>query len=222
MAAAASPDEEARFAGRDHLAGYSVGAYWTHYGAWGWYLDGIVQGTRYDLKGESTRLPALDTDGWGFAASLEGGYPFKLFGLTTEPQAQVVYQTVSLAGASDIAAQVRFDDIESLAGRVGVRFASTWRMPDGLWGPMQTGLATAWFRPSYWREFSGDPRTLFSSETGFVPFRGNLGEDWVELNAGITLQVDRTTSLYASGSYQIDLDGQGEGWDGKVGLRVNW
>jgi outer membrane autotransporter protein len=216
-------------AGRDRFAAYSVGGYWTHYGAWGWYLDGIVQGTFYDVRDESTRLPALETDGWGFAASLEAGIPFKglfgrpgrLGGVTVEPQAQLVYQTIDLGDSGDIAAQVRFDDVESFAGRVGVRFATSWAMQAllGLHPPLAT---TAWFRPSYWHEFNDDPRTLFSSEIGFLPFRANIAEDWVELNTGFTVQVDRHTALFATASYDVATDNDGEAWQGRIGLKVVW
>jgi outer membrane autotransporter protein len=215
-------------AGRDRFAAYSVGSYWTHYGAWGWYLDSLVQGTFYDVRDESTRLPALEDNGWGFAASLEAGLPFKGLlgglglpgGLTVEPQAQLLYQTINLGDSSDIAARVRFDDVDSLAGRLGVRFATKWAMP-GFWG-LSPAPGTVWFRPSYWHEFSDDARTLFSSEIGFVPFRANIAENWVELNTGLTVQVGRNTALFASGSYDIDVDGNGEAWDGKVGLKVVW
>jgi outer membrane autotransporter protein len=210
--------------GRDSFAAYSVGAYWTHYGALGWYLDGVVQGTFYDVRGQSTRIPALETDGWGFAASIEGGYPFRglfggwgLGGLSLEPQAQLLYQTIDLGDTRDIGAQVRFDDIESLAGRLGLRFAGTGPMP-WLW----PGQVTAWLRPSVWHEFSSDPRTLFSSQIGFLPFRANVGEWWAEIATGLTVQVDRNTALFASASYNADLDGDGEAWDGKIGFKVAW
>jgi outer membrane autotransporter protein len=214
-------------AGRDRFAAYTVGGYWTHYGAWDWYLDAVVQGTFYDVRDESMRLPALETDGWGLTASLEAGIPFKglfggpglLGGLTVEPQAQLVYQTIDLDDSSDMAARVRFDDVESLAGRLGVRFATKWAMP-GLWGP--PALGTAWFRPSYWHEFSDDARTLFSSALGFLPFRANIAKDWVELNTGLTAQVDHQTALFASVNYDIAADGDGEAWEGKIGLKVVW
>jgi outer membrane autotransporter protein len=214
--------------GRDSFAAYSVGAYWTHYGAWGWYLDSVVQGTFYDAKAQSVRIPALETDGWGFAASIEAGYPVKgllggwaFGGLSIEPQAQLVYQSIDLGDTRDIAAQVRFDDVESLAGRVGVRFATSGLMP-ALWGLHPPLATTAWFRPSYWHEFNDDPRTLFSSEIGFLPFRANIAENWVELNTGLAVQVDRHTALFTSGSYDIDTEGDGEAWQGKIGLKVSW
>ena len=57
---------------------------------------------------------------------------------------------------------------------------------------------------------------------GFSALRADLGEAWVELNTGFTLQVDRFTSLYANGSYQLGVEGDSEAWTGKIGLRVNW
>ena len=213
-------------AGRDTFTAYTGGGYLTLFGPTGLYLDGVVQGTFYDMKAQSTRIPALETDGWGLASSLEAGVPWRfggLFGgLIVEPQAQLVYQSVDLDTGRDIGAIVRFDDVESLAGRLGVRFATTWAMPTGFWGLPQPGLVTAWFRPNYWHEFSGSPRTSFSSETGFIPFQADLGEAWVELNSGISARVDRFTELYANGSYQFGVEGDSDAWGGKVGLRVNW
>jgi outer membrane autotransporter protein len=205
---------DGRLAGRDSFTNYTVGGYWTWFGQPGWYLDGVVQGTWYDVKAQSTRMPALETDGWGLGTSLEAGYPFRLFGgWTVEPQAQLVYQTVELGSASDIAARVRFDDVDSLAGRLGVRLVTSWLAPAPV---------TAWVRPSIWQDVLGEPNTLFSSQTGFIPFRADLGETWVEINAGIAAQVGRNTALFASGSYEVGVDGRSDAWDGKLGLRVAW
>nr|WP_231712257.1 autotransporter domain-containing protein [Vineibacter terrae] len=56
-----------------------MGAYWTHLGPSGWYLDAIVQGTIYVVSSDAHRgIPKMKTDGGGVAASLEGGYPFQL------------------------------------------------------------------------------------------------------------------------------------------------
>ena len=188
----------------------------------GWYLDSVVQATFYDIDGDSNRLPALHTEGWGLGGSLEGGAPFKFGGgWQIEPQAQLIFQTININQGSDVGATVRFQDVDSLAGRVGVRLANTWMMPSML-GMSQPMLVTGWFRPNLWHEFLGDPKTLFSSETGFIPFRADLGGSWVELNGGISAQINRTTSLYANTSYQIGLDGDSTAWDAKVGLKFNW
>ncbi len=71
------------------------------------------------MRSASTSLPALTTKGWGFASSLEAGYPIHLGGgFIVEPQAQIVYQNVSLGDASDTAATVQFRNADSIAARI--------------------------------------------------------------------------------------------------------
>jgi autotransporter family porin len=206
------------FAGANNLQGYSLGGYWTHFGATGWYLDAILQGTWYDVRSASTALPALTTNGWGFASSLEAGYPIKLGGgFIIEPQAQIVYQNVSLGDSGDTAAAVQFRNADSVAARIGARVARTWSMDS-----TQLRSITAWVRPSFWNEFSGNPQTLFSSEAGPVPFRSDLGGGWFEFNAGVDAKITTATSLFASGGYQVSTDGNMTAYNGKGGLRVSW
>jgi autotransporter family porin len=207
-------------AGDDKFSAASFGGYWTHFGPTGWYVDAIAQGTWYDMRGESTRRElSLSTDGLGFAGSLEAGQPIRLGnGFFVEPQAQVVYQTISFEDARDLGATVRFRDVDSLAGRIGVRIARTFAFDAGP----QPRLITAWLRPNLWREFRGDPKTEFSSETGFIPFHASLRSTWFELNAGFSGEVAPGTALYANGSYNVALDGDGTAYTGKAGLRVSW
>jgi outer membrane autotransporter protein len=108
-------------AGTDRFTGYSAGGYWTHFGPNGWYVDAVVQGTWYDAEADSESGQFdLETEGFGIATSLEGGYPFRLGGVwIVEPQAQLIYQWIELDDADDQAAEVRFRDVESLVGRVG-------------------------------------------------------------------------------------------------------
>ncbi|MGY3618842.1 autotransporter outer membrane beta-barrel domain-containing protein [Bradyrhizobium sp. USDA 10063] len=207
------------FAGNDRLNAYSLGGYWTHFGAPGWYVDAILQGTWYDAKGISGRLPTLTTNGWGFAGSLEAGYPIKLGGgFIVEPQAQIVYQTVSLDDGNDTAASVQFRNVESLAARIGARIARTWSLDDSS----QPRSITAWIRPSLWNEFRGTPRTLFSSADGPVPFQSNIGGTWFELNAGMNAQITRATSLFANVGYQVSTNADTTTYSGKVGMRMAW
>ncbi|WP_170850359.1 MULTISPECIES: autotransporter outer membrane beta-barrel domain-containing protein [unclassified Beijerinckia] len=206
--------------GRSDFTGYTLGAYWTHFGASGWYLDGVAQVTRYDVISTANRgLRSLNTNGVGFAASLEGGYPFRFSnGYFIEPQAQLVYQKINLNGASDGAAMVRFSDVDSLAGRIGVRLGRTWALDNGP----APRLITAWLRPNLWHEFRGDPKTEFSSATGFIPFRADLGGTWFEINAGISGQLNKNVSVYANASYETRFTGSSSAYNGKLGVRVNW
>jgi outer membrane autotransporter protein len=213
-------------AGDDTFQGYSIGGYWTHYTPQDAYLDAVIMGTWYDAKGESTRFPALKTDGFGFASSLEGGYPFRFAGgFIAEPQAQLIYQTVNLDNAHDIGAFVHFDDVDALTGRVGIRFVQSWATTQtGIsgYGLYDKGRLTAWFRPNIWYEFLGDPKTKISSEDGFVPFSSQIDGTTLELNAGLTLDVAANTAIYANTSYDIGLDGDSHAYDGKLGLKVSW
>lgn len=211
--------------GTDSFRAYTLGGYWTHFGATGWYVDTVLQGTYYDVLGGISQTPGalqITTSGRAIAASLEGGYKFNLpQGYFIEPQAQLVYQNVDLSGAQDAAAQIRFGNVDSIAGRIGARFGRTWSLDD----QRADGFArtiTAWLRPNFWHEFRGDTMTQFSSDTGFVPFRSDLGGSWGELNAGINGQIDRHTTLFANVSYQQRFDGQTNAYDGKLGIRVNW
>jgi len=204
--------------GDSDFAAYSLGGYWTHFGPTGWYTDAILQGTFYDINSTANRgLPALKTAGQGVAASLESGYPFKFAGgWFIEPQAQLVYQTINIHDANDIAAQVRFADVDSLLGRIGARFGRSWAIDGGL------RTITAWIRPNLWNEFRGNPTTSFSSATGFIPFHADLGGLWGEVNVGVSGRVSTNTTLYANASYQSRFDGGGFAYNGKAGVRVNW
>ncbi len=209
-------------AGRNTIDATSLGAYWTHFGASGWYLDGVVQGTWYDAKADSRRGFELNRDAFGFAASLEGGYPIALGqGWIIEPQAQIVYQTISSGKASDGVALVRYSDADSFAGRIGARLARSWTLEDAASGG-RPRMLTAWLKASLWNEFLGNPKTSFSSATGFIPFRSDLGGSWAELKAGVDAQVARNVALYASAGYSVGLNGRAHAYDGRLGVKVNW
>ena len=165
--------------GEDDFDAYSIGGYWTHFGENDWYLDGVLQGTWYDMDMTARRgLRDGDTDGFGFAASLEAGYPFQLgIGWLLEPQAQLVYQTLDIDDFNDGAADVRYSDTDSLAGRIGARVARDWDV--GREGA-DSASSALWGRGDIWHEFLGEPTTEFSSATGFIPFyrrpRRQLGD----------------------------------------------
>ena len=206
--------------GDDNFTGYTLGGYWTHFGAPGWYIDAVAQGTYYDVHSTANRgIPELTTHGLGFGGSLEGGYPLHFAGgYFIEPQAQLVYQHVDLSNSSDIGASVRFDDVDSLAGRIGARFGRTWALEGGP----NPRLITAWLRPNFWYEFLGDPKTQFSSADGFIPFRADLGGPWFEINAGVSGQIDKRADLFANVSYQTKFNDNNYAIAGKVGVRMLW
>ncbi len=216
-----------RDAGTNRFNAFSAGGYWTRYGADDWYIDSLVQGTWYNVSAQTAfnnvfGLPNQDVDGFGFGASLEGGYPFQLGGgWQIEPQAQLIYQTVSFGSFHDLGSEVSFDDYNSLAGRLGARAARNWAMEPGS-ASAPPRLATFWGQLDLWQEFLGDATTTFSSAQGSVPFSTDLDETWIEASLGATLQMNANASLYGNVGYQTTFDGDAWGVDGKIGLRVNW
>jgi fibronectin-binding autotransporter adhesin len=215
-------------AGTNSFDAYSLGAYATHYGASGWYVDSVLQGTWYEnVKAQSSRnLMAsspvdvgLESKGFGVAASIEVGYPLELTdNWILEPQAQVVYQRVALNSASDVAANVRFAPATSMAERIGARLSTTRELDRGV----ESRLITPWVEANLWHESRGDNKTEISSEDGFVPFHSKLGGNWTEVGAGVTGQITRNTSLFAHASYEFGLDGERQANSYAVGVRVNW
>lgn len=218
---------ETRDAGRNDFDAYSVGGYWTRLGDNGWYLDGVLQGTWYNMTTSSNRatefgFPDQDVKGFGFAASLEGGYPFDLGNQwQIEPQAQLVWQTINFDDFNDGAADIRYDDLNSLAGRIGARISRTWAVEEAT-STEPARLATIWGRVNLWHEFTAKAQVDISSATGFVPFKSDLEETWIEIGGGATRQITKNMSLYGNVSYSTTFDADNYAWNGKLGMRVNW
>ncbi|MDH4981827.1 autotransporter outer membrane beta-barrel domain-containing protein [Hyphomicrobium sp. D-2] len=211
-------------AGENSFMAYSWGAYWTHYTPDNAYVDALLLGSWYDIDAKSNRIPKMKTDGGAFGASLEGGYPVYTGpgGFSIEPQAQLAYQTINLNNGSDVAAQVHFDNVNSLVGRVGVRFAQDFGTPTWLTGSPST--FTAWVRPNFWYEFLGDPKTKFSSATGFIPFAADMGGTTFEINTGFSTDIGDGAAIYANASYLVGIGEHADGnaYDGKLGVKVAW
>lgn len=209
-----------RSAGDDTLTNYSIGGYWTHFWPSGGYLDGVVQGSWYDAKATPLYLPALRTDGEGVAASLEGGYPFAYQKNTIiEPQAQLIYEEISFGKGSDTAATVKFRNVNSLLGRLGIRFAKTWQWDKNV----DYKRVIAWVRPNFWYNFQGSSKTLFSYEGGYLPFVSEIGGSWLGINLGVNAKLTEAVSLFANGTYDNRITGSASyAYNGKLGIRTAW
>src|SRR5690606_9781878 len=97
----------------------SFGGYWTHIGPRGWYVDGIVMGTWFSGDATSRGNVGIDIDGTAITASLEGGYPFALTqNWTLEPQAQLIWNHLSLDTQADRFSSVSFDTDDVVTGRL--------------------------------------------------------------------------------------------------------
>ncbi|WP_370599655.1 autotransporter outer membrane beta-barrel domain-containing protein [Pseudomonas nitroreducens] len=213
---------DGRDAGDSTLSAYGIGGYWTHFGPEGWYLDGVLQFNRFDIDARANESSSLKTRGHGVTASLEAGYPFKLDrdkNLHIEPQAQLIVSKIKLDGGHDGAADVRFDDVDSLTGRLGVRIDKDWFREDDKG---QLHRTNAWVRPGVWHEFKGKTKTEFSSADGAIPFDTDMSGTWGELNLGVDYQLNDRTSVTGSLGVQKAFDGEGRSYEGILGIKVKF
>lgn len=209
-------------AGTASMDGYALGGYWTRKGTSGWYVDGVLQGTRYDnVKTQSVFAEAFSTDGWGVAASLEGGYPLSLApGWALEPQGQLVYQWTKFDDSADRMGRISFDDTSTLYGRIGARLTHRIAQDEG------SQDLTAWARLNIWHAFDSDATTTFASLQGTNPVAlgAPLGAStWAQIGIGLAGQISRNASAFGSVDYNRSLDSDdSHGWGGRVGVRFKW
>jgi len=208
-------------AGSVDFEGYSLGAYWTHFGPSGWYLDAVAQATYYaDMTARSVDGDMLETAGWGLLASIETGYPIPLpAGWQIEPQAQLVYQSVDLDGAADDVSQVDFGRAEGLRGRLGVRIVKDWS------GGGKLPAVATWLRANVWHEFLGEPETTISDLDGLNPLAvtSDIGGTTGEVELGLSAELSDRASAFATGHVAFALDGADRtGYGGRAGFRLEW
>jgi len=203
-------------AGTTSLDALTLGGYWTHYGDVGQYLDAVMQATFYNFTTASERITAAHTQGIGYAASLEGGYPLSLGeGWIIEPQAQAVLQLFDISGFNDGFADISYSDTASLVGRLGVRVAHDFSL-------REDNDLTAWGRLNLFHEFLGTPTTTFSSADGPLPFTADLRDTWLQLAIGGDYDLNETSSAFAQVSYDTTFDGASHAFEAKLGLKGRW
>ena len=201
------------------LDAWSGGAYWTHVGPGGWYLDTVLQATRYGGSA-TTDFAKLDTTGTGFISSLEGGYPFALPqfgpGFVIEPQAQILWQRVAFEHDNDGLGDVGLGTTSGTSGRVGVR--AKWTIltaADQVWQP--------YVRVNIWEDWGAQARTIFSgTDVTELLARGKR----LQFGGGLTTKINPNLSLYANADYEFAVSntdgGKRDGIRGAVGLRYSW
>lgn len=208
-------DPEGGEEGEASLDGYTVGAYWTHIGAAGWYLDAVAQWTWFDnIEASSANGIRIETDGWATTASLEAGYPVELGNdWALEPQAQIIWQHQELDDTTDIAAIVKWETSDSFLGRVGTRIVKS------------LDHAAIWGQASLLSAFGEDLETTLTNLQGDNPttFKSSLGGTWAQVGLGASVQVAENAALFGSGDYSFSVDdGDSDAWSGRGGLKFTW
>jgi outer membrane autotransporter protein len=205
-------DESAKV-GTMNLNGYSLGAYWTRLGLDNGYIEGMVSATLHGGDIASDRGIGADMDGTTIAASLESGYPFALNDVfTIEPQAQVIWQNVSLGDTSDSFTSIRYNSFDTFVGRLGLRLEARHVVEDI---PVQAFLGTNVWHSSEMTSVAAFNLDSIETRIG--------GWTTLEIKGGVTARLTEQLDLYASLGYSTDLDGDSEdGISGNLGVRVRW
>lgn len=205
--------------GRLKMNGPSVGAYWTHFGPSGWYVDAVLQGSWFDAKATSFYGAGLSTNATGYTASLEAGYPIHFGqdnGWVIEPQAQIVYQGMSANRSRDQYSSVDWNAGEAWTGRLGARLQYTGRDDKGtLWQP--------YARVNLWHAFSGSDSTTFDASSPII--KTGFGDTALEVGGGVTARVSQNVSFYGQASHRWSLEANRSrqtATAGTFGIRVNW
>jgi outer membrane autotransporter protein len=198
--------------GKITLKSNSLGAYWTHFGPSGWYVDGVLMQTWFDGAPRSNRGVGTSTDGNAFAASIEGGYPIVLGnGWSLEPQAQLIWQRVSLDSTQDRYSTIVYEDTNGVTGRLGARLQGALQQGKVLWQP--------WLKANLWRGARGSDAVVF----GGVPIATRSDATALELGAGIDIKISKSVDFYATVGYTTDVDGDHrKSVSGNAGLRAAW
>ena len=204
--------------GTVNLNAYSGGAYWTHYGPGGWYVDAVLQGTHYD-GAATTQYARLPISGSGFATSLEAGYPFSLplgLGFVLEPQAQIIWQHVGLSEENDGLGSVDPGSTSGVTGRLGVRGQWTIERANGqVWQP--------YARANLWRDWGARATTTYSGADQ-VPLTQQFTR--MDFAVGMSAKLDTRMSLYGQFGYQFSINdsatGSRKGVWGDIGIRYLW
>jgi outer membrane autotransporter protein len=205
--------------GKLNLDAYSGGAYWTHVGPGGWYLDAVVQVTVYSDDASTAYAHLSGTNGTGFLASLEGGYPISLSlwpRFVLEPQAQILWQHVGFSQAYDGEGQVALGSTNGPTGRIGLLAESTVVTDGGqVWKP--------YVRANLWESWGAQATTVFGGSSDQVPLLEQA--TWLELAGGGMVKVNPNWSLHAQAGYQVAVapaDVRRNGFTGDIGLRYTW
>lgn len=200
------------------LNGYSLGAYWTHLGATGWYVDTVMQGTHFDGHAQ-TIYARLPVSGYGFDASLEVGYPIALAwgpNFELEPQAQFIWQHIDFGKANDGEGIVDLGATSGATGRLGVRGRWTVTEASGtVWQP--------YVRFNLWQNWGADAKTTYASVDQTPLYQATT---LAELAVGLTATLTSHINLYGQLGYQHAINasesGQRKGVWGDVGMRLAW
>jgi outer membrane autotransporter protein len=204
---------EGKRAGEIELEGDSLGVYWTLTDPLGAYLDTVAMYTWLDGDNRSERGLKIDNEGHVTTLSAEVGYPIAVASnWVVEPQAQAIYQKVSLDSQDDGISHVSFKSDSAWTGRVGARLKGRYEVSGR---PLEPYL-----RANIWHSFSATDTVTFDHVDQIDTQQRASSAD---LGVGVVVSLAESVSVYAGVDYTSNIDSnQQRGTFGNLGLRVSW
>jgi outer membrane autotransporter protein len=209
-------------AGQNRFTTASLGAYGTHYGSNGWYVDGVLQATWYlsAMANPDQRTEGISTQAHGIGGSVEaGGIPWSpTDSLKLQPLWQLIYQSISIDDAANDFSAVQFGRAQSLASRLGAALSGDW-----IVGQHGHQHELKWYAElNFWHEFLARSRTSFATSNGPLPFYSDMQGNWGELKFGITAALWSHVNVYVNVNYQNNTDDERRSYGGNAGVLVDW
>lgn len=203
------------YTGKGRTDAISVGGYGTFYGNNGGYVDLVGQVTYLRNKYNARSNESVHQNGWGAALSAETGKSFIVYGNNwfVEPQAQLVYQYLSLDDFNDRIRHVDQHDPSALRGRVGMRFGYNGDIRDNLPPSSFYGIA------NIWHDFV-NPKSV---DIGRDNLKEEYAKTWGEVGLGIQLPITRQSNFYSDVRYEKNFGSdKRKGFKGTMGYKYTW
>ncbi|NUE65742.1 autotransporter outer membrane beta-barrel domain-containing protein [Snodgrassella sp. ESL0253] len=203
------------YTGKGRTDAVSVGGYGTFYGNNGGYVDLVGQVTYLRNKYNARTNESVHQNGWGAAVSAEAGKSFTVYGNNwfVEPQAQLVYQYLSLDNFNDGIRHIDQHNPSALRGRVGMRFGYNGATTDNLPPSSFYGIA------NIWHDFV-NPKSV---DIGRDSLKEEYAKTWGEVGVGIQLPITRQSHFYGDVRYEKNFGSdKRKGFKGTVGYKYTW
>jgi outer membrane autotransporter protein len=153
------------------------------------------------------------THGSALIGSIEGGLPVPLgANMEIEPQAQVIWQNLSLNALHDGVSAVGFNHGNTFLARLGVRLQSRFETAAATWQP--------YLRLNLLHSSGSHDTTTFDGTTGIS---NGTHQQAGQLNAGLVVNTGKSASVVVTASYTGNLGGaQQRTLMADAGMRWSW
>lgn len=185
-----------RHAGRIVVDAYTAGAYWTHLGPGGWYVDAVAQGGPLTVSARSDNGIGATTRGHAFVASLEAGLPLALSDRwVLEPNVQAAWQRLSGGDLRDAVSEASIEPGDAWMTRAGVRAQTRVVFRGVSWEP--------YLGFDFVHVAGGNDRIVFAGTTAIGTRTGGTA---AAVSLGLGGKLGTRFGLHAFAAYATNLD----------------